>query len=104
MAPATFLPSSPALGPKSPEPHALLWDQQVVAEGVDRTVNMILPILFTTEAGGLWKEGCGAQFRVLTKLGISSKLQDLLILWGKEILRGYQSPVTSPLPLAQILW
>lgn len=49
-------------------------------------------------------EGCGSQLRVLTELGISSKLQDLLILWGKEILRGYQSPVTSPLPLAQILW
>lgn len=48
-------------------------------------------------------EGCASRFRVLTKLGISSKLQDLLILWGKEVLRGYPSPATSPLPLAQIL-
>jgi hypothetical protein len=35
---------------------------------------------------------------VLTKLGVSSEFQDLLILQGKEALRGCQGPVTSPSP------
>lgn len=41
---------------------------------------MVLPFLSSPEAGGGGKEGCGSRNGVLTKLGISSKLQDLLIL------------------------
>lgn len=70
----------------------------MVAGDGDRAANTVL----ATEARGSRK--AVSHFTVLTKLGISSKLQDLLILWGEEVLRGYQSPVTSPLPLAQILW
>lgn len=43
---------------------------------------MVLPFLSSPEEGGGEgsKEGCGSRNGVLTKLGISSKLQDLLIL------------------------
>lgn len=34
--------------------------------------------------------------RVLTKPGISGELQDLLVLWGKEALRGCQAPAHQP--------
>ena len=34
---------------------------------------------------------------ILTKLGISRELQDLLILWGKETFRGCQAPAHQPL-------
>ena len=93
--PAALLSS--ALDPKFLEPWALLLDQHKLGEGRDRTSNMVLPFLSSPEAGGV-KEGCGSRNGVLTKFGISSKLQDLLILWGKEVLRGARALSPAPCP------